>query len=169
MLQNVSLIPYFTISQNVSFHCFPISTFRETYRFTCFTKNGNAKQIKCINVSRNNCPFLHILLFAKQKLTCFVSPENIKIGCMRLLQTQINNIKNICLVGNPVCINNEQRGVSPSLGRLCVCIDHLFPYHVTSVCVKADPPAHSSRHGRLFKLSSEPSFVRSQNRCHMDL
>jgi hypothetical protein len=50
------------------------------------------------------------------------------------------NIKSTCIVGNPVRLNSEQTGIRTSWDWLSVCIDHLLPYHVSGVSVRADPP-----------------------------
>jgi hypothetical protein len=80
-----------------------------------------------------------------------------------LLALCCHTIKFTCIVGNPVCMNSEQTGISPSWDQLSFCIDHLRPYHVIGVWVRADPPpTHSGRHGRLFVCTP-------QNRCQMDM
>jgi hypothetical protein len=62
-------------------------------------------------------------------------------------------------------MNIEQTGIHPSWNRLCVCVDHLFPYHMTGVWERADPPPHLSQQAW---LSSEPCFISTQNSCHMN-
>jgi hypothetical protein len=75
----------------------------------------------------------------------------------------------MCIVGNPVRMISEQGGVK-SQPELTVChVDHLFPHHVTSACVRTSPPPAFYLAGCLFHLSSEHFFTSAQNRCHMDL
>jgi hypothetical protein len=81
---------------------------------------------------------------------------------MHPLQSQSNILNLHALLETLICMN--------SLPKPIMCrMDHLFSYHVTSVCVRTNPPSHSGRSGCQFKLSSEPCFVSTQNRCHMDM
>jgi hypothetical protein len=100
--------------------CFTISLFHHFVKRIVplvSQKMGMRNKLNVEMFHETTALFWHTSLFTKQKLTSSVSPENRKLGLMRLTQLQNNNIKNMCLVGNPVRINNEQRGVSPSLGQ----------------------------------------------------
>jgi hypothetical protein len=53
--------------------------------------------------------------------------------------------------------------------KLIMChVDHLFPYHVTSACVRTDPPSFLLA-SCLFNLSYQQCLISTQNLCHMDL
>ncbi len=60
---------------------------------------------------------------------------------MHFPQTQIKNVNNICIVGNPARMNSKQGGVK-SWPELIMCrVDRLLPYHVIGACVRTDPPS----------------------------
>jgi hypothetical protein len=84
---------------------------------------------------------------------------------MRLPQSQNNNVKNMCIVVNPVCMHSEQGGVNPSWDRSVLTV-LTFSLPLSHDCC---PPLSFGKHGCLFKLSPEPIFVSTWNHCHTDL
>ncbi len=94
---------------------------------------------------------------AGKKKTLYASP-----------QLENKNVNNMCI--GPVCLVSEQKGVKTQPETNMCRVDRLFLYHVTSACVKSDPPPLSlTLAGCLFNLSSERCLISNQNRHHMDL
>jgi hypothetical protein len=53
---------------------------------------------------------------------------------MRLTKSQNNNVKNMCIVVNPVHMNSKQGGINPSWDRLNAALTVLIPpHHITCV------------------------------------
>ncbi len=70
-----------------------------------------------------------------------VLPENKKkVSFIHLHQSQNNNVKLTALLGILICINGPLGSENPLLGRLCVCVDPLFPYHMTVARWELAPP-----------------------------
>ncbi len=59
---------------------------------------------------------------------------------MHLPQSQNKDVNNICSVENPVHMNSVQGGVKSGHEPTMCHVDCLFPYHMTSACVRTDPP-----------------------------
>jgi hypothetical protein len=66
-------------------------------------------------------------------------------------------------------MDSKQGDVKYWPGPIMYPVDCLFPYHVTSACVKTNLPSLVYLAGCLFNLSSEYCLISTHNCCHMDL